>query len=86
MQISEKIAYYLPKNTSEEQLRSLTGDDFYTFCSTDHNCFGKTIAKTAYFWPLVLKPALLKPHPGVKVSRNRFLIENLFNIDYNQFD
>ena len=72
LEISNKIAYYLPKNTSEQQLRSLTGatgDDVHTIFK-DNWITKRCIAKTAYFWPLVLKP-----HPEVKVIRNRFSIE-----------
>ena len=55
MQISKKIVYYLPKNTSEKQLTSLAGDDFYTRFINHRNSWGAVIVKTAYFWPLVFK-------------------------------
>ena len=47
--------YYLPKNTSEEQLRSLTGEDFNTYIINQCNDRGVFTVKIAYFWPLDFK-------------------------------
>ena len=47
--------YYLPKNTSEEQLRSLTGEDFNTYIINQRNRHGAFTVKIAYFWPLDFK-------------------------------
>ena len=47
--------YYLPKNTSEEQLRSLTGEDFNTYIINQCNSRGVFTVKIAYFWPLDFK-------------------------------